>query len=152
MKPHLTLCLTALLLPGLATAQARPQDPEPASAATPATEAELPRWEQLSAEQRELLVAPLRERWNAQPGERARMLRHAQRWKQLPPEARQRAQRGMRRFEQMDPEQRRRARAIFEAMRDMTPEQRSQFRQQWERMTPEQRQQWLQARPAPQRP
>lgn len=137
-----TLCLIALLLPGLAAAEARPAQPAPAAAAR---QAELPRWEQLSAEQRELLVAPLRDRWNAQPEERARMLERAQRWKELPPDARERARHGMRRFEKMDPEQRQRARAIYEATRAMTPEQREQFRKDWERMTPAQRQEWLRA-------
>src|SRR5690606_8762138 len=71
-----TLCLFALLFPGLAAAEARPAQPAPAAAAR---QAELPRWEQLSAEQRELLVAPLRDRWNAQPEERARIDRKSTR-------------------------------------------------------------------------
>ena len=55
----------------------------PALAADPA--APLPAWEQLSAAQREQLIAPMRERWNAEPAQRARMLNHAQRWKQMSP-------------------------------------------------------------------
>ncbi|RRN56442.1 DUF3106 domain-containing protein [Pseudoxanthomonas sp. SGNA-20] len=145
MNLRLSLCLAALLLPTVAAA--RPAQPAPAPAPA-ARQAELPRWEQLSAEQRELLVAPLRDRWNDNPQERARMLERAQRWKELPPEARERARRGMRRFEQMDPEQRQRARAIFEATRQMTPEQRERFRKEWEQMSPAQRQEWLRAHPA----
>ena len=150
MRLSLTLCLLAATVSGHAAAQAAPQAAAPA--APPTSQAELPRWEQLSAEQRELLLAPLRDRWNTQPAERARMLRHAERWKQLPPEARERAQRGMRRFEQMDPEQRQRARAIFAATREMTPEERASFRQEWERKTPEQRREWLRTHPVPARP
>ena len=148
MNLRLTILLTAVLLPGLALADGS----TPPRAATEAPAQPLPRWEQLSAEQRELLIAPLRERWNAQPEERARMLRHAQRWKQLPPESRERAQRGMRRVEQMDPEQRARARAIFEATRTMTPEQRTRFRQEWVRMPQDQRREWLRTHAASERP
>jgi len=146
MKLRLTLSLTAaLLLPGLAIAADAHADTAPAAS----RQAELPAWEQLSAEQRELLISPLRDRWNAQPQERARMLEHAKRWKALPPEARERARKGVHRFEQMDPEQRRIARAIFAATRDMSPEQREQLRKDWAQMSPAQRQEWLRKHPAP---
>src|SRR5690606_1219117 len=116
------------------------------------TGAELPAWEQLSAEQRELLVAPLRERWNASPADRGRLLEHARRWRELPPDQRERARRGLRRFEQMSPEQRQRARAIFHQTRGMDPEQRRQFMQRWKQMSPAERGEWLRAHPAPDHP
>lgn len=150
MKLRLTACLlAALLLPVAAFAQAT----VPAAKTPPApAAATLPDWDQLSAEQRETLIAPLRERWNASPGERPRMLDHARRWKSMPPEERERARRGARRFEQMTPEQREQARAIFSQTRDLSPEQRRAFRERWSKMTPEQRQQWLREHPAPPHP
>jgi hypothetical protein len=105
----------------------------------------LPAWDQLSAAQREQLIAPVRERWNAEPAERARMLQHAQRWRQMTPEQRQHARHGLRRWEHLSPDQRTQMRALFETSRGMTPQQREAFKQRWEQMTPEQRRAWVQA-------
>jgi acyl-CoA reductase-like NAD-dependent aldehyde dehydrogenase len=50
----------------------------PSAQATPAAPARaFPAWEQLSAAEREMLVAPVRERWNSNPEARARMMDHA---------------------------------------------------------------------------
>ena len=130
---RIATCLLALALPVVALAQATP----PPKASPTAVAAPLPPWEQLTPEQRETLIAPLRERWNASPDDRARMLDHARRWKSMPPEERERARRGMHRFEQLSPEQREQARAIFEQTRGMSPDQRREFRERWGRMTPE---------------
>lgn len=119
----------------------------PVLAADPA--APLPAWEQLSATQREQLIAPVRERWNAEPAQRARMLNHAQRWQQMTPEQRQRAHRGMKRWEHMNPEQRGQTRALFSKMRTLEPEQRLELKAKWRAMTPEQRKAWVQANPPP---
>lgn len=143
MNP-LATALTLLLLatPMVAAAQSAAQAPaRPATVQEPAPA--LPAWEQLTAEQRDALVAPIRERWNESPRERARMLEHARRWQSLPPEQRERAHRGMRRFEDMDPQQRRQARAIFIHTRGMDAEENRAFRERWSKMTAEQRQQWL---------
>ena len=69
-------------------------------------DAPLPAWEQLEAAQRELLVAPLRERWDSHPEDRRKMLERAGRWQELTPEQRKRAHRGMDRWKHMTPEQR----------------------------------------------
>ncbi len=121
----------------------------------------LPAWEQLTPARRNELIAPLRERWNANPDERAHMLERARRWHAMPPEQRRRAHRGMRRWEHMDPvkraqmrilfertrnlprEQRREAMVLFRAMLPMSPEEREQLRQRWQRMTPEEREAWM---------
>lgn len=121
----------------------------------------LPAWEQLSQAQRDEIVAPLRERWNSSPGERRRMLERARRWHAMPPGERTRAHRGMHRWESMDPArraqmrvlfertrsmpkaQRREAMALFRVMLPMTAADREQLKQQWARMTPEQRKAWL---------
>lgn len=124
------LLLTLGLLCGNAFAQTAPA-------------ANLPDWDQLSPQQREALISPLRDRWNSSPDERARMFEHANRWRSMTPEQRQQARQGMRRFEHMSPEQRSEARALFSKMRDMTPEQRQQLRSQWGKMTPEQRRDWM---------
>lgn len=149
MKPlRIAACLFALALPALAVAQGA-VPPKPTTETRGAT---LPAWDQLSVEQRDALIAPLRDRWNDSPQDRQRMLDHARRWASMPPEERVRARRGMHRFEEMNPEQRDRARAIFERTREMTPEQRRDFRERWEKMTPEQRQEWLRTQPVPSRP
>lgn len=108
-----------------------------------AAPAALPDWDKLTPQQRDTLVAPLRERWNNSPEDRAHMLEHANRWKTMTPEQRQQARRGMHRFEQMKPEQRQQARALFIKMRNMTQEQREQLRKDWGAMTPEQRRDWM---------
>lgn len=131
------------LLAALSIAQAFAADP-PAGT--------LPAWDQLGAAQREQLIAPVRERWNAEPAQRARMLQHAQRWQQMTPDQRQDARHGMRRWEHLNPEQRTQMRALFERMRGLPPEQRSALKQQWKQMAPEQRRAWVQANPPKARP
>jgi len=105
--------------------------------------ASLPDWDKLTPQQREALIAPVRDRWNREPDERARMLERAQRWQALTPEQRAQARHGMKRFENMNPEQRRQARALYGHMKTLTPEQRDALREQWKKMTPEQREAWI---------
>ena len=131
--------LASLLLALLCATPAFAQVTTPA--ATP------PAWEQLSTAERDLLTAPVRERWNGNPDERARMLDHARRWQAMTPEQRQRAHHGMKRWSHMDPEKRAEARALFGKMRHMSPEQRKALREQWHAMTPEQRKAWIEANP-----
>lgn len=125
-----SLLLSLLLLSGQVLAQSQP-------AAT------LPEWDKLTPQQREALIGPVRERWNNEPEERARMLERAQHWRDLTPEQRKQAHKGMRRFEGMNPEQREEARALFERMKQMPPEDRRKLREEWSRMTPEQRRAWV---------
>lgn len=135
-----TIRLTALaiaLLPALAFAQASP------------TTTSYPEWDKLTPAQREALVAPLRERWNANPDERARMIQRADRWKAMPRDQRDRAGHGMQRWEEMSPEQRAEARALFHAMRGMDKDQRKTFLAQWRQKSPQQRADWVKAHPAP---
>lgn len=128
MKPQLALIL---LLACASTPLAAQQSP-------------LPEWEKLSAQQRDALLAPTRERWNAAPPEqRQRMYERATRWQALTPEQRQQARTGMHRFENMSPQQREQTRVLFQQMRQMTPAQREQLRQQWRQMTPQQRKDWV---------
>jgi len=110
-----------------------------------------PEWDQLTPAQREALIAPLRERWNSNAGERARMIERAQRWKSMPRDQRERARHGMQRWEHMSPEKRGEARALFHAMRGMDRDQRKAFLADWRLKTPQQRADWLKAHPAPQR-
>ena len=134
------LFLLAMLAPLLALAQT----------AAPAASA-LPEWDQLTPAQREALVAPLRERWNREAGERPRMLERAQRWQAMPAGQRDRARHGMHRWEGMAPQKRAQARALFHAMRGMDEAQRTSFMAQWRQMTPQQRSEWMLAHPAPMR-
>lgn len=138
------LTLAMLVLAGGVAATATPAAfAQDSGTATEAAAPALPAWDQLTAAQRELLVAPLRERWNARPEARARMLSHAQRWQEMTPEQRQRARHGMHRWEKMDPEHRERMRVLFDQMRGMNAEQRKALRKQWHEMTPEQRKAWV---------
>lgn len=105
--------------------------------------APLPAWEKLTPEQREALIAPVRDRWNREPGDRGRMLERAQRWQAMTPEQRAQARHGMKRFEGMSPDQRRHARALFARMKTLSPEQREALRNEWKKMTPEQREAWM---------
>lgn len=116
------------------------------AAESPATTT-LPTWDQLTPAQRELLIATIRERWNANPDSRARIYEHARDWKDMSPDRRKRARRGMRRWEHMDPEKRDEMRALFHKMRAMTPEQRSALRKQWHEMSDAQRRAWVKANP-----
>jgi hypothetical protein len=125
------MLLLLSLIAGPAMAQAARQAPS------------LPAWEQLSSAQRELLIGPTRERWNANPEARARMFEHAQRWRQLTPGQRTNAHHGLGRWEKMDPQQRQTMRALFQKMRDLPPERRRALRERWRAMTPEQRRAWV---------
>lgn len=126
-----SLALGLLLLAGNALAQSAPAQ-------------SLPEWDRLTPQQREALIAPVRERWNNDPGDRPRMLEHAQRWRSMTPEQRKQARKGMRRFEGMSPRQREEARALFDRMKGLPPEQRNKLRDEWKAMTPEQRRAWVQ--------
>lgn len=114
--------------------------------------AQPPEWERLTQAQREALMVVVRERWNANPGQRAKMLQHAERWQRMTPEQRQRAQQGQRRWTQMSPEQRKRARAKFEQHGDLPPQQRAALREQLKAMTPEQRREWMRTHRRQQQP
>lgn len=130
MKLQTTLAMVLLSLSASGWAQTSP----------------LPDWDRLTPEQREALIAPLRDRWNnAAPPQRQRMLQHGHRWESMTPEQRELARRGRHRFENMTPAQREQARALFAQMRSMTPDQREALRERWGKMTPEQRQEWLKA-------
>lgn len=109
--------------------------------------ATLPAWEQLSQAQREQLAAPIRERWNAEPGKRQRMLEHAQRWEAMTPEQRGKARHGMNRWQHLTPVQREQMRALYAAMRDLSEAERRELKARWKRMSAEQRRQWVQSNP-----
>jgi hypothetical protein len=120
-----------------------------AAAASPAADTPLPAWEQLTPAQREQLIAPIRDRWNAEPEQRRRLLLHAQRWQTLSPDQRKRARHGVKRWQQMDPGHREQMRAVFDHLRAMPEPERAVFMRKWRAMSAEQKRAWLQAHPAP---
>jgi len=130
LRPVLLLCLALCIAPALA----QTDDEQP-----------LPAWEQLSAADRDALIAPIRERWNANPDQRARLMRHAQRWQSMTPEQRRHVRHGMKRWSHLDPEERARARVLYGEMRGMTPEQRKALRARWKAMSPAERDAWVDA-------
>ena len=157
-----TILPSLLLAAAIFAPAARAQQP-----AAPA----LPAWDQLTQAQRDELVAPLRDRWDANPGMRVQMQQHARRWASMSPQQRQMAGRGMQRWGRLDPDQRARMKDLFErtrgmapqqrretmvlfrAMRDMTPEQREALRQRWNAMSADQRRAWMRDNaPPPHRP
>jgi hypothetical protein len=121
--------------------------PLSASAQDRRDDAPLPRWEQLTDAQRQALIEGVREHWNSEPDKRARMLERAQRWERMTPQQREQARKGMERYERMSPAEREQARAVFERTRDMDKDARHRFRRQWQGMTPEQRQAWINSHP-----
>jgi hypothetical protein len=141
MRLHLVLVplLVGLALPAAARAQA--VDAAPA----------LPEWERLAPEQRDALVAPLRERWDANPDQRARMLERAGRWQAMTPDERRRARHGVRRWQDMSPEKREQMRALYGRLRTLPEAERKALRERWKAMTPDQRREWVEAHPAPAR-
>lgn len=144
MRRH-TAPLFLLVALALAPAAALAQDANK-PAATP-----LPAWDQLTPAQRELLIAPVRDRWNREPEKRARFMEYAERWKSMPPPQRERARHGMQRWEGMTPGQREQARALFHAVRGLDKDARHDFMEKWRQMTPQQRAEWVKAHPAPER-
>jgi len=136
-----------LIVIALLLACAWPAFATPPVATAAADKPAMPAWDQLTPAQRELLLAPVRERWNGNPAERVRMYQHAERWRTMTPEQRQRAHRGMRRWSHMNPEQRDEARTLFERSRNMTPDQRKALREEFKAMTPQQRKAWLEQNP-----
>lgn len=129
-----TLLSLALLAPGIAAAQANAQA--------------LPAWEQLTPQQREQLVAPVRDRWNnSTPERRQHMLEHATRWQAMTPEERARARQGHKRWSDMPPERREQARALYQHMRGLPEAERKSMVERWKAMTPEQRRAWVEANP-----
>lgn len=109
----------------------------------------LPAWDQLTPAQRDLLIAPVRDRWNREPENRPQFIEFARRWQSMPPPQRERARHGMQRWEGMSPEQREQARALFHASRGMDKDARDAFFAKWRQMTPQQRADWIKAHPAP---
>ncbi|MDR2871221.1 MAG: DUF3106 domain-containing protein [Xanthomonadaceae bacterium] len=138
MKRYLLPCLLLLPLSGIALAQSQTTTAD---------------WDKLSAEQRDILIAPLRARWNdASPEFRARMFDHAQHWQSMTPQQRERARHGRNRFDEMSPEQREHARAVFSHTRTLSPEERVRFHEQWRQMTPQQKEAWVRAHLPPRDP
>ena len=121
----------------------------PAFAQNAGTQPALPAWDQLTPAQRELLIAPTRDRWNREPERRQQFLDFAQRWQSLPPDQRRNARRGMQRWESMTPQQRAEARAVYHATRSMGRDARRAFMDNWRTLTPQQRADWVKAHPAP---
>ncbi len=141
-KPSIVVMLVAMLALFAPIGMAFAQQPQTKPRAPVATQS-MPAWEQLTPAQREALIATVRDRWNQNPQQRARMMGHAQRWQQMSPEQRQRAAKGKRRWDSMTPEQRAKARAKFEQGQQLSPTDRAALREKLKAMTPEQRREWI---------
>lgn len=133
MKTLLNRSLLLVLLFSAGGALAQAQSTQP-----------LPEWDKLTTQQREALIAPIRERWNNDVEQRTRMLERAQRWNSMTPDQRRQAHKGMRRFEGMSPQQREEARVLYVHMVKLSPDERKQLREEWKKMSPEQRHAWTQ--------
>ncbi|CBA15003.1 DUF3106 domain-containing protein [Xanthomonas albilineans] len=140
-----SLALTLLASHVIPAVCATPPTPPAPAVVDAQSGSPLPDWEHLSPQQRELLIAPLRQRWNDAPSQRQRMFEHAQRWQSMTPEQRAHAREGARRYEAMTPQQREEAQAVFAYMRTLPPEQRKTLRDRLDAMTPAQRTAWIKA-------
>ena len=160
----LLVCAGLLAPAGTPFAQSASRPPPPPMRPGTAAPASLPDWDHLSPAQRDAIVAVVRERWNGNPGQRARMLQHAERWRQMTPDQRRQAMHGQHRWEQMSPEERERAlsayrqsrgqgqprngglppdqrRELQDDLRSLPQDDRRELRQQYRAMPPEQREQ-----------
>lgn len=141
MSPIRTLCIAAalpLLLVCVHAAHAQSAPP--------------PAWDQLTAAQRDQLIAPVRDRWNSADAQaRERMLEHARRWQTMTPAERAQARHGMHSWKHLPPEQREEARALYSKLRTLPDAERDALRDRWKQMTPEQRRRWAAENPAPPR-
>ena len=80
------------------------------------------RWQDLSAEQRELLK-DFEGRWDQLPlGRQEALARGSERWLSLPPEQRGRMRKRVERWHELDPEQRRELRRRHQEFRELPPE------------------------------
>lgn len=150
MSSVLVRRLLPVLVCALAVAAVTPAfGATPVPPPAPPSSAPLPAWEKLTPAQREQLIAPTRDRWNAAPEDRQRMLERAQRWTQMTPEQRRDARRGMKRWENLSPEQRDEIRELFRRTQGLPDAERYALKHKWLDMTPEQRRAWMQAHPAP---
>jgi len=112
----------------------------------------LPEWEHLSADQREHLTAPTRDRWNsATPEQRARMLARAERWQQMEAHQRERISGAIDRWQNLPPLRHHELRALFHHLHTLPEAERAGFMLRWHAMTPEQRREWTEAHPVPPR-
>lgn len=136
------LCV-ALAFGAVANAFAAPPPDAPSPPRAQADKPPPPAWDQLTPTQREMMIAVLRDRWNDNPQERARMLKHAKRWKAMTAEQRRDTRQGMHRWAGMKPEERQRMRAMYERTRELSPQERAALREKLKAMTPEQRREWL---------
>jgi len=116
------------------------------------TDPALPDWEHLSAQQREQLTAPTRDRWNsATPEQRTRMLARAERWQQMGPDERARVSGAIGRWQNLPPGRHHELRALYHHLGGLAEPEREAFLARWKAMTPEQRQSWAETNPAPPR-
>src|SRR3546814_18258651 len=93
------LPILAVVLAALMPCAAMAISPPPAETEDTATP--MPAWEQLTQEQRDAVLAPLRARWNDNPETRGRMYGHAQRCQAIPSDPRATAHRRKQRWRHM---------------------------------------------------
>ncbi len=133
--PRLVPVLGALCVLGAMLAA-----PASASPTTP------PAWSALSPADREALLQPIAERWDrATPEQRQRMLDRARLWASLSPEQKALARQGMARYREASAERRGQLRDVWQQLQSLPPAEREALRATWRRLTPAERQQWLDA-------
>lgn len=102
----------------------------PVAAALPVFEQ--PRWQGLSAEQKQIL-APLKNEWDALDAfRRKKWLGIAERYRDMSPPEQESIQRNMRAWVRLAPEERKIAREQYKKLRKVAPEQRQAVKQKWE--------------------
>ena len=90
-------------------------------------------WDQLSAEQQQVL-GRFREEWNAlPPGRQQALSRGAERWQKMSPEQREMARQRFDRWQSLPTEDRQRIRERYERFRQLPPEQQQRLRENFRR-------------------
>jgi len=152
--------LLALLVAIAAGAACAADQDDPAPAAQPAP-AQAISWTSLTPDEQRVLEQ-VRDSWSQLPAEaQQRLRRGAQRWAQMTPEQRVRVEQRLQRwnemtpdqraglrqryekFEQLPPEQQQRIRAAFRRFGNLPPGERAHLREQFDQMTPAQREAFL---------
>ncbi len=106
--------------------------------------ADLPGWDQLTIDDRNALMLPIRDRWEkADPAQRQKMLDRAKKLAEMTPEQRAKIHKGARRFMRADPQHREQLKAMHEYIKTLPPEERRALRQTWQKLTPAQRRAWI---------
>jgi hypothetical protein len=105
----------------------------------------VPAWSELS-EQQKTDLARFSGHWDRMPASRrVQILERYEHWRALPEDRREAMRGGVQNFREMSPEQRQKMRRSLQLLKSLPPERQRALRERWQRMSPQQRREWLDA-------